>query len=207
MENIYVSISHNLVLMHLSNRKCSKNINYTEELIWIKMRSWVLRLKTEPCADWIFFFFKSNFVIEGRKVSCISAFPCSLLDTSRDKDKVGTGRKKGNSKTVSKTIALKQSLACVKCLLQNQNILDRQGGQSTNWMQGQVEPTLHYFTYWKSIKGSPEGDALGNFFYFLFLQIYGHRCLYKQIRSHNSCKTIVIFPLKYFTLVKLSFLY
>jgi len=62
----------------------------------------------------------------------MSEFPCSLLDTSRDKDGLGTGREEGNSKTVTKVIALKQSLACVKYLLQNQNILDRQGGQSTN---------------------------------------------------------------------------
>jgi len=38
MANICLHISCNLVLMHLSNRKCSKNINYTEELIWIRMR-------------------------------------------------------------------------------------------------------------------------------------------------------------------------
>lgn len=54
---------------------------------------------------------------------------------------MGWAQEEGKSKTVTKAIALKKSLACVKCLLQNQNILDRVDRAQTECRD---EQSLHY---------------------------------------------------------------
>lgn len=139
----------------------------------------------------------SNFVIEGRRVFGISAFLCSLLDTSREKNGMGTVREKENNKTVTNLLPWNKPCLCEMSGSAQKHFWQTRWTEH-NGTQGQAEPVLHYIMYWKSIKGSTEGDALS---LDIFLQIYSHSCLYKQ----KSFKIIVTFPSKCFTLVKLFF--
>lgn len=61
-------------------------------------------------------------------------------------------------------------------------------------MQGQAEPALHYFIYWRNSKDSPEGDASVWYIFNKFTAVGS----IQQIKSKDSFKIIVIFPSKDF---------